>query len=176
MLICSWISKNWTIFFFFFIVKKLSKIVTCKEIKGEKLTVKAFRAEHSHNVWNSMIEKWGTHRVPYREFPGWFHEETSIFKRSHSIRPCFTARINEATVDPARHFVYLQPHVFRATFHDLFPSIWTIFDTHNIRLLSYNWFESNFAFTYVKFDWNLSGERRFVLIISWFIYLKYLNR
>lgn len=70
-----------------------------------------------------MIEKWGTHRVPYREFPGWFHEEAPIFKRSHSIGPCFTARINEATIDPARHFVYLQPHVFRATFHDLFPSI-----------------------------------------------------
>lgn len=70
-----------------------------------------------------MIEKWGTHRVPYRKFPGWFHEEAPIFKRSHSIGPCFTARINEATIDPARHFVYLQPHVFRATFHDLFPSI-----------------------------------------------------
>lgn len=123
-------------FFLFYREKNYWKLSRAKEIKGEKLTVKAFRAEHSHNVWNSMIEKWGTHRVPYREFPGWLHEEAPIFKRSHGIRPCFTARINEATIDPARHFVYLQPHVFRATFHDLFPSIWTIFDAHNIFVLS----------------------------------------
>lgn len=154
MLICSWISKNWTIFLSW---KKLLKIVTYEEIKGEKLTIKAFRAEHSHNVWNSMIEKWSTHRVPYREFPGWFHEEAPIFKRSHGIRPRFTARINEATIDPARHFVYLQPHVFRATFHDLFPSIWTIFDTHNIRTYSHIIDSKAISFSHMwNFDWNFS--------------------
>lgn len=74
-----------------------------------------------------MIEKWSTHRVPHGELPGGLHKEAAVLEGPHGVRPCFTARINEATVDPARHFVYLQPHVFRATFHHLFPNVSTIF-------------------------------------------------
>lgn len=133
-------------------------------IKDIELTIKTFWTEHSHNVWNSMIKKWSTHRVPHRKFPGRLHKEAAVFERPHGVRPCFTARINEATVDPTRHFVYLQPHVFRATFHDLFPNIWIIFGN---RIPFYIW----------SYIWKFYVTQMFIfgIFYIWELYILYLK-
>lgn len=65
-----------------------------------------------------VIEERGAHGVPDGKLSRLFHEKTAILECSHRVRPRLAARIDEATVDPARHFIYLQPHVFRATSHD----------------------------------------------------------
>lgn len=65
-----------------------------------------------------MIEKRCAHSVSHGELPRLFHEKTAVLERTHCVSPRLTARIDETTVDPARHFVYLQPHVFRAISHD----------------------------------------------------------
>lgn len=65
-----------------------------------------------------VIEQRCAHGVPHGKLSRLFHEKTAVLEGPHRVRPGLAARIDEATVDPARHFIYLQPHVFRATSHD----------------------------------------------------------
>lgn len=104
------------------VLKVAQKRSSSFEVK-KRLTVKAFRAEHSHNMRHRVIEKWSAHGVPHWEVSRGLHEKASVLEGPHGVRPRLAARVDEATVDPARHFVYLQPHVFRATFHHLFPRL-----------------------------------------------------
>lgn len=82
------------------------------------LTIQTLRAEHSHDMGHRVIEEGCAHGVPDGKLPRLFHEKTTVLERPHRVRPGLAARVDEATVDPARHFIYLQPHVFRATSHD----------------------------------------------------------
>lgn len=76
------------------------------------LTIEAFRTEHTHYTWYSVVEERCSHRIPHRKLSYRLYEKTTIFEGSHCICPRLAARIHETTVYPARHFVYLQSHVF----------------------------------------------------------------
>lgn len=85
-----------------------------KEKKGSPLTVQSFRTEGAHDVGHCVVEERRPHGIAYGKLSGRFHEEATVLKGSHSVGPCLAARVYEAGVDPAGHFVYLQPHVITA--------------------------------------------------------------
>lgn len=64
-----------------------------------------------------VIEEGRAHGVPHGELSRLLHEKAAVLERAHRIGPRLTARIDEAAIDPARDFIYLQSHVFRATSH-----------------------------------------------------------
>jgi len=68
-------------------------------------------------VRHRVIEERCSHGVPHGKLSRSLHEKTAVLERAHCIGPRLAARIDEAAVDPARDFIYLQSHVFRATSH-----------------------------------------------------------
>lgn len=64
-----------------------------------------------------VIEEGRAHGVPHGELSRLLHEKAAVLEGAHCVGPRLAARIDEAAVDPARDFIYLQPHVFRATSH-----------------------------------------------------------
>ena len=66
-----------------------------------------------------MIEEGCAHGVPYGKLSLLLHKKAAVFECAHCIGPRLAARIDEAAIDPARDFIYLQSHVFRATSHGL---------------------------------------------------------
>lgn len=83
-----------------------------------RLTKQTLRAEHSHNMRHRVIEERCAHSVPHGKLSRPFHEKAAVLECAHRVGPCLATRVDETTVDPARHLVYLQPHVFRAISHD----------------------------------------------------------
>ena len=63
-----------------------------------------------------MVEERRSHGVAHGEASGRFHEEAAVLEATHRVGPGLAARVYEAGVDPAGHFVYLQPHVITAIF------------------------------------------------------------
>ena len=64
-----------------------------------------------------MIEEGCAHGVPYGKLSPLLHKKAAVLECAHCIGPRLAARIDEAAIDPARDFIYLQSHVFRATSH-----------------------------------------------------------
>lgn len=63
-----------------------------------------------------VIEERRAHSVSHGKLSRLFHEKTAVLESAHCVDPCFAARIDETTIDPARHFIYLQPHVYKTYF------------------------------------------------------------
>lgn len=64
-----------------------------------------------------VVEEGRAHGVPHGKLSRSLHEKAAVLERAHCIGPRLAARIDEAAIDPARDFIYLQSHVFRATSH-----------------------------------------------------------
>lgn len=54
------------------------------------------------------VEKWNPCCIPYWKFSGFICKKCSILKRAHGIHPSFTCAVDETSINPCSHSVYLQ--------------------------------------------------------------------
>lgn len=75
--------------------------------KLHSITKETFRTQHSHDMWNWIVEQRNSHCIPHWHCSVFFGQQRAILKSSHCIQPSFGRTVNETSVDPRSHLVNL---------------------------------------------------------------------